>query len=323
MKLRGLTKLALSGVALAAVAATLGTSTYAWYVSNTTASVTGAQGSTAGADTQGSLYAASPTMHQNNRWSNNIALGASDYTAANALVPVTKVTSAATSAFSATQASTWSAPTGEFADKSGADVSKANGAYLEFDFYLISRGQEDKMVGVTPTLTISNATSVFTTTQKAYTGSYLPGQSLATGSTFKVDAVHALRVEITNSAAATASTATTTTSITTVHSADSDFETYNSPSSFTPTTSTSDANNYYASLVNGVNLYGCSERTENEVKSLHGSTALPSNPWGVFYIKNEVETHLTFKVWLEGTDKDCWDSCVGQQFKFDFSFTLA
>ncbi len=44
MKLKGLTKLALSGVALAAVAATLGTSTYAWYVTNAKATVDGVQG---------------------------------------------------------------------------------------------------------------------------------------------------------------------------------------------------------------------------------------------------------------------------------------
>jgi len=94
MKLRGLTKLALSGVALAAVAATLGTSTYAWYVSNTTATVSGAQGSTAGAETTGSLYAASESMHASGQWSNKIALASgTDYTAATQLVPVTKVTS--------------------------------------------------------------------------------------------------------------------------------------------------------------------------------------------------------------------------------------
>ncbi len=44
MKLKGLTKLALSGAALAAVAATLGTSTYAWYVTNAKAKVDGING---------------------------------------------------------------------------------------------------------------------------------------------------------------------------------------------------------------------------------------------------------------------------------------
>lgn len=322
MKLRGLTKLALSGVALAAVAATLGTSTYAWYVSNTTATVSGAQGSTAGAETTGSLYAASESMHADNRWSNKITLAAgTDYTAATALVPVTKVTSAATSAFSATQASTWSAPTGEFADKAGADVSKAQGAYLEFSFYLITRGDATKAVGVTPSLTITNTTSVFSTTQKAYTGAHLPGTSLATNDTFKVDAVHALRIQIDQTAAATTSDATTTTALSSVHSADSDFEAYSSPANFTAP-GTGDANLYYASLVNGVNLYGCSSATENNVTSLCGSTDLAQNKWTKFYLIPETETKITFKVWLEGTDKDCFDSCVGQDFKFDFSFSL-
>jgi len=323
MKLKGLTKLALSGVALAAVAATLGTSTYAWYVSNNTATVSGAQGSTAGAETTGSLYAASESMHASGQWSNKIALASgTDYTAATQLVPVTKVTSTATSAFSATQASTWSAPTGEFADKAGADVSKAQGAYLEFNFYLIARGDASKgAIGVTPSLTITNTTEDKTTTQKAYTGAHLPGTSLATNSTFKVDAVHALRIQIDQTAAATTSSATTATALTSIHSADSDFETYNTASGF-DAPGTGDANAYYASLVNGINLYGCTSATENNVTSLFGSTALEQNKWTKFWLIPEQETEITFKVWLEGTDKDCFDSCIGQSFKFDFSFTI-
>jgi len=57
MKLKGLTKLALSGVALAAVAATLGTSTYAWYVTNAKATVDGVQGASK-AIGAGSIYVA-------------------------------------------------------------------------------------------------------------------------------------------------------------------------------------------------------------------------------------------------------------------------
>jgi hypothetical protein len=41
MKLKGLSKIAIAGAALAATAATLGTSTYAWYVSNVEATATG------------------------------------------------------------------------------------------------------------------------------------------------------------------------------------------------------------------------------------------------------------------------------------------
>ena len=47
MKKSRITKLALSGAAVAALAATFSTSTYAWYVSNKTANVTAVAGSTA------------------------------------------------------------------------------------------------------------------------------------------------------------------------------------------------------------------------------------------------------------------------------------
>lgn len=328
MKLRGLTKLALSGVALAAVAATLGTSTYAWYVSNTTATVSGAQGTTAGAATVGSLYAATNEMKEAGNWSNNITLAeGTDYTS-NALMPATKITSDKTTAYNKglkyadSNASTFtpSSSTG-FVDKAGAELTVAKGAYLEFSYWLVSRGGNN--VKVTPSLTISNTTTDFTdaTKQKAYSGSNLPGTSLATGSLFKVDAVHALRVEITNSqvVADSSASASTAASTQTTYLADRDFEAYSSPSNFTAPGS-GDANLYYNSIVNGVNLYGCGQLSDKNccVSEVEGATT----KWGTFWLAPETPTKLTFKVWLEGTDKDCFDSCVGQKFRFDFKFTL-
>ena len=65
MKLKGLTKLILAGTALAATAATLTTSTYAWYVTNSTVTVSGIDGTTASAKTSDNLlvaqYIATPT----------------------------------------------------------------------------------------------------------------------------------------------------------------------------------------------------------------------------------------------------------------------
>ena len=52
---KGLRKLILSGTALAAVAATLGTSTYAWYTANETVSATNINGASAGA-TDASIF---------------------------------------------------------------------------------------------------------------------------------------------------------------------------------------------------------------------------------------------------------------------------
>ena len=55
MKKSRITKLALSGAAVAALAATFSTSTYAWYVSNKTATVGTATGATAGSTADGSI----------------------------------------------------------------------------------------------------------------------------------------------------------------------------------------------------------------------------------------------------------------------------
>ena len=55
MKKSRIAKLALMGASITALAATLTTSTYAWYVSNKTANTSAATGSTASADSDGSV----------------------------------------------------------------------------------------------------------------------------------------------------------------------------------------------------------------------------------------------------------------------------
>ena len=55
MKKSRIAKLALMGASITALAATLTTSTYAWYVSNKVANVTGGTGVTGSADADGSV----------------------------------------------------------------------------------------------------------------------------------------------------------------------------------------------------------------------------------------------------------------------------
>jgi len=332
MKFKGLTKLALSGVALAAVAATLGTSTYAWYISNTTATVSGAQGSTSQASTEGSLYAASKTMHANGEWGNNVVLdptGGADYTQNNNLNPVTLATAAKTNAYNTAAGTSISPDEGKFVDKTGTVVADSS-AVLTFDYYLITRGE--KPVKIQPKLTINNTTTKtgnpakYAGTQTSYSANNLPtGVTAATGQEFKVDAVYALRVEITNDkaygAVQTGGTAVDTDSAfsTTVYAADTAFAAYSLKEDMVKG---GKANEYYNSIVNGVNLYGCSAGTGDNT-NLYKDVAAPSGTWGAFYLVPDQETHLTFRVWLEGTDADCYDSCVNQSFSFDFEFAVA
>lgn len=346
MKFKGLTKLALSGVALAAVAATLGTSTYAWYISNTTATVSGVSGTTAGADTSGSLYAASPTMFAAGRWSNTVTLtggsadqvtaGDVDYVTPSALNPVTLATADKTSAYNTAMGYTGDNagkainPTaGAFVDKTGA--AQTSGAVIEFDFYLIQRGDSPRKV--TPKLTITNKTAsgdLKKQTVYAAAGN-LPGSGLKLKDQFAMDAVHALRVEIDNSKAYTATKVvneetvvdTTKAVAKTVYDADRDFETYTQLTG-TVNVGDGDANLYYNDVVSGVNLYGC-DKISNSVTNLAKSVANGSsaNKWAGFWLAPEEATHLTFRIWLEGTDAQCFDSCVNQAFDFGFEFELA
>jgi len=329
MKFKGLTKLALSGVALAAVAATLGTSTYAWYISNTTATVSGAQGSTSQASTEGSLYAASPTMYAAGEWGNNVALDpATDYTQNNNLNPVTIANSTKTTAFTPVAPQGWTAPTnGAFVDKEGKEVADSS-AVLEFDYYLITRG--DKPVKIQPKLTITNTTEKvsgkYAGTQTSYSANNLPtGVESKTGVEFKVDAVYALRVEITNDAAYTAvktggaEVETSSAFATTVYDAATAFAAYTLK---TDMVKGGKANEYYNSIVDGVNLYGCAAGTGDKT-NLYKDVAAPEGTWGAFYLVPNEETHISFRIWLEGTDADCYDSCVSQSFDFDFEFAVA
>jgi hypothetical protein len=347
MKLKGLTKLALSGVALAAVAATLGTSTYAWYISNTTATVTGAEGSTAGADTSGSLYAASPSMYKAGKWSNTVTLSAGsaaeissgdkDYETPVALQPVTLASSARNNAYNTAMGYTGDNAAkavkeadGTFVDKEGKAVTKANGSYFDFSFYLIQRGDNPRKVN--PKLTITNKTTGTLKTQTVYAANgNLPGSGLKLKDTFTVDAVHALRVEITNSKAysATKTTGSGTSAVTTVdadtaiaktvYDADRDFEKYTTKAGMV---SGGEANLYYNDIVNGVNLYGCTQ-TSGAGLSTSVANGASANKWASFWLAPEEETLLTFRVWLEGTDAQNFDSCVGQAFDFQFEFELA
>ena len=78
-----------------------------------------------------------------------------------------------------------------------------------------------------------------------------------------------------------------------------------------------DANQYYCALTGDV-PFGTD--AANDGQSDDDSTGEDS--WGTVALTANKDTLLEFKIWLEGSDKDCWDSCRGQQFTFAFNFSL-
>lgn len=75
-----------------------------------------------------------------------------------------------------------------------------------------------------------------------------------------------------------------------------------------------DANKYYYA-----NMDAVPTNTGAEGASTDSSTRTQSS-WTSISLDANVDTLLSFKIWLEGSDKDCWDSCKGQDFKFNFEF---
>ncbi len=302
MKAKRLTKLALSGVALAAVAATLGTSTYAWYVTNATATASGVQGTAQAGGTGNVLVAqastASTAVNGHGAFQQNITMDTGNFTStttASGLLPTTPATASGT--YSTITAATSITSDTVWVDKDGK--AQTSGNYITFDIWVLSTSKTT----VNLSYTISNTTaSTDVKNQLAYANTGLP-TGVSQGDTFAVNMVDALRMAVTASAA-------------TISGAEDTFEIYDVAASASATSST------YASYKTGgsANEYLTAVLGENCVTTGPSATSATTKVIPLTVTAN-TEAKLTFHIWLEGTDDQCFDSCNGQTFKIDFSFT--
>jgi len=67
--------------------------------------------------------------------------------------------------------------------------------------------------------------------------------------------------------------------------------------------------------------FGAADQTSTTGASTDGNTGA-ANAIASFTLKENVDTLVTFEVWLEGSDAQCFDSCKGQTFDFDFKYTF-
>ncbi len=280
-------KLLLSGVALAACAATLSTTTYAWYVTNSEANASAIKGSTASAASSGNILVAKnltgdPTKPGS--FMQNISFDGDTTNVkvpTNGLNPVSKDTETIAPATGATG---WHS-----VDLS--PVAEAD-AYMTFDIWVLST----KETTVNVELTTTNTTE--TAAIKKQTCYNATGAPVAQDAQFAIDAVEALRMEVTQGETST------------VYSVKTLSTGYTSPTGFTAATDTTDAQAYYKALLG--------EDPKGGV-----SVAAPTATLTSITVVANTATKLSFKVWLEGTDKMCFDSCAGQTFTFDFKFSIS
>lgn len=334
MKLKSLRKLALSGVALAAAATTLGTSTFAWYVTNSEATVTGVKG-TAQAGGLGNVLVAqksteSAAVNGHGKFAKTQALSSASITQTTAsagLVPstplktLTKTT--ATASASATLTSTPATLLNDstiWSDAEGTEFAvaeRAGKAFIEFDVWVLS-SDADK---VKFSFSIANTTaSSAVTKQVAYAATGLPS-TVNQGDSFAVNFVEALRIAYTQYTYTSTEQAafTSAASVGTAASASVFFDNTKATASSTVADGTdfvshtnmsgASANGYYDAVLGADTL---------SIKT--GSTVNGTADQQITLTKG-VESRLHFYVWLEGTDEACFDSCSGQSFDIALSFT--
>jgi len=303
MKKSKIAKLALMGASMAALAATLGTSTYAWYVANDTATVGGMTGATAGTEASGNLLvaqlqAASGTgiLSVSGNWGNSLSSVTLKQTPS--LNPVTKDTQTITPA---------SNPTG-WHDATNAAVAEASA----YGYYAFGIWSTDK-VNVNVKLGVANTTTTMKT-QTLYSATGAP-TSTSINDSFTKDALEALRMEVIQVALTddlTISTVLATTPLDLWCPGDTFYDLDHTAAYVRKSGAKAggDANAYYQAIMGNAPAGGTSSTTPS---------TLTSGTYGLTLTQDQ-RTVLLFRYWLEGTDTDCFDSCIGQDFSFAFDF---
>lgn len=279
-------KLFLSVAALAVCAATLVSTTFAWYVNNPTAYVNNIEGSTAAASTDGSI---SVSKNGTNGWGKTIDFAGNGTDALSALTPVHY-------------------ESGVFYSDT-KEVTNTNYATLNFYMRADQAGKVSFLLGVentTPTLPSQIAN---TTTGVG---------SVAQGATFSVDAVSALKMKIdiinkeyVNDEDDETNPTTSLIDVISVAKAIADDEIDGNTAYVNKGTLTNgDANAYYAALKEETAPY----TTDNVT-----SGTLPTE----FAMAQNVEYLVTITVWLEGADTDCFNAVAGQDFNLFFQLNYS
>lgn len=343
MKLRRFTKLALAGTALAATAATLTTATYAWYVSNAEVKVTGVASQVASAQTTNNLLIANNTYtpadnsdpehivaesHAFGAFGDSIATIEDNNQAQ--LSPqsyfVQTVSEGLVSGAVTAPATPWDASTpATWKDDRGNEIA---GVVLTYRVWLWATASGNaSTVTVTPELTVKNTTTDVNAVKQS---AYKTTAGASVNEKFAVDAVDALHMtitkrEYTDAVGETPASLGAEAIITgnsnidlsgrdsqgsTIHTATSGYATGFASSSI-------EAGTYYRS-VTGKSAYATDATTGgSDVVTTAAATTVAN-----ITLNSNKKTLLTFYVWLEGSDKSCYDSCKGQTFSFDWKFSV-
>ena len=308
MKKSRIAKLALMGASITALAATLTTSTYAWYVSSKTTYTNTVTGATTSAGADGSITLSVDGKKGSYYPTITISKSGDD------LYPVTS-----------TNGTTFTTMAG------GATTQ-----YYKFEFYIMSDADVTK---VTPTITITNKSATETKQinySQAETSPIAAGNStIANGQEFTINALQALYIsQTTLEGKSMASAANETaweagTSATPVTQAEAVYTgtTKGAKLEVVPAAGAAkfDGTGYKVATA-GANAYydEIMKTSDATTGASTWSTAFGSlDALNDFALTANTPKKLTYYVWLEGYDDQCFNCCAGQGLEFNFSYTAA
>lgn len=352
---KNLTKLALSGVALAAVAATLGTSTYAWYTTNPTVSANNIVG--ASSDTGSSSIFISKDSEADKDWSASVTFGVTEFASASML----PLQYANAGKFTQIDAS------GETLAKTAAAPAGTNAVEITLYFRSSRVNEGNEQAIYLKDITLENTTGLsdtVTTPVLPKADNLLKGQGKTTvgvssdKATYAVDFRNALSMAVYN-ADTTDRYAVAAVTSTTFATLKANLFTYTAATSSTsasydalPETATFNASTTYYTKVKGYDkafsIGMLKDGTTPETGA--GQTIDDSTAKAQEYYNEVMEKDLTadlktaagsydkapiavcpangedyatvkFYVYLDGASQYCYDACQGQTFKMNLTFT--
>lgn len=291
MKLKG--KLIMSAAALAACAATLTSTTYAWYTTNTTVDASNVSGTTADSGDASILISQDPAEASGKKiWASSVSVTPENQKNSTSLIPL-EYTSTQFQALNSTSANT--------------------DGYLQFKLYFKTAKVGDG-TGTTSlylkTFKATNANDLRPSDNLIYTGAEV-GKDYSKGldagaPTYTIDAARCLGLVM-----------------------DSFSVTDLKSHAFDVTEGTLKEDSVKNDEINAITYYNSVMNPAepliaegHNLKTLGASDSKGTNALEIAKLPNDgTETYVTFKVYLNGWDKYCFDACKGQKFNFEIAFT--
>lgn len=336
MKKSRIAKLALMGASVAALAATLTTSTYAWYVTNNKADIAAVTGSTASASAAGSISLSA--TGQAGSFKKSLSLPSFSTASLSPVITTDGKT------FNELNTATGEATIPVAVAKTGYGASASGKVYCYSFFVLVegatadddsTSGVDESKTTIIPKITIVNTTdTTMFKSQINYSGTALSPSTIDAGDTFYANALNAMSMS--SAKLQGSALVSTLTSPDEVKNAFNSETTLNSVDQLSDSMTAVDEGLRYATSIATGEGKGFPENakianagalkyydaiSEVDLKA-DAKEQFTSNALSTITLDNMKPMLLEFYLWIDGADDACYNACETQSFSVEFEFQV-